>query len=133
MKKGDSAMDNKKGGFFRFSLALSFAVGAMSYFFAAVYSPFAAGKIGFGLLVLLSLLCAAGAGMIDAVQTGTLRTSSKLLTFLFAFSVGAGSLAAEIFLIKQMETAAAVSAAGACLLSAVSAVILAARFREDDL
>lgn len=126
-------MDNKKGGFFRFSLALSFAVGTVSYFFAAVYSPFTVGKIGFGLLALLSLLCASGAGIIDAAQAEPLRMSSKLLAFLFAFSVGAGSLASEIFLVKQMDTAAAVSAGTSCLLSAVSAVMLAARFREDDL
>ena len=126
-------MDNKKGGFFRFSLALSFSAGAMSYFYAAVYSPFTAGRIGFGVLVLLSLLCTAGAALTDTAQTGTLRASSKLVIFLFVFSVGGGSLAAEIFLIKQMETAAAVSAVAACLMSAVSAVILAARFREDDL
>ncbi len=126
-------MENKKGVAFKVFLALSFIAGAMAYFYACMYSAYTVGKFGFVLLTVLSLLCAVGSMFADAEYLHDMRSSSKFFIILFVFMTGAGSLATEIFLLRQMELAAIISAAAACILSALSAVILAGRFHEDDL
>ncbi|MCM1524681.1 MAG: hypothetical protein NC120_09520 [Ruminococcus sp.] len=119
--------------FFRFLLTLSFLTGGIAYLFALVCGNTAAESVCFGILLIFSLLSAAGISVIDESLTKWLRTSTKTAILLFSFSFNGGALAAEILLIKGSELAALICVAAACAVSVVCAAILINRYSEDDM
>ena len=121
-----------KGKFFRLMMFVSFLVGAAAYFFALMYASEPLCKAGFGGLILLSLLCAAGMLAADFSRTENIRPSTKIAAFLFPFSVNGGGLSAEIFLMRGMDIYAVCVLIAACAVSLVSSLALVRRYMEDD-
>lgn len=130
--KGSYNMDKEKGRGFKTLLSLAFTAGTAVYFFAAVYTDSFVGKAGFALLMLFSLLSGAGIAAADLSVTAYFRTSTKLAAAAYPLAINGGALAAEIFLIKHMNTAALISSAAASVIAVICAGILIKRYREDD-
>lgn len=118
---------------FKFMLTLSFLTGSIAYLFAIVCSDTTASAVCFGVLLVFSLLCAAGVSVVDDSLTKWLRSSTKTATFLFSFSFNGGALISEILLIKGLALPALVCVIISCLISAVCAVVLITRYSEDDM
>lgn len=121
-----------KGTFFKMMMTAAFLTGGLSYFFAMMYVKEPLCRAGFGLLLLLSVICAAGMNAADTSGMGNIRISTKLSAFLFPFSANGGALAVEILMIKNMEKAAFIVLIAACALSVISSSVLVRRYMEDD-
>ena len=118
---------------FKFMLTLSFLTGSIAYLFAIVCCDDAAPAACFGVLLLLSLLCAAGISVVDDGLTMWLRGSTKTAMFFFSFSFNGGGLISEILLIRGMELPALICAVTACIIAAICAAVLVTRYIEDDM
>ena len=95
-----------KGTLFKLMMTLSFLTGAIAFFFALMYVPEPLCKVGFGVLMLFSLLCAVGINAADA--------------------------SAAILLMKDKGLAAVITVIAACVLSVISSSVLVRRYMEDD-
>lgn len=120
------------GIFFKLMMTLSFLSGAIAFIFAVMYvsEPFC--KVGFGVLALFSLLCAAGINAADASAAAYIRFSTKLAAVLFILSANGGALGAAVFLMKEMDMAAVITVIVSCALSVISSSVLVRRYMEDD-
>lgn len=121
-----------KGTFLKFIMTLSFLAGAIGFFFALMYSEELFCRIGFGVLIFFSLLCAFGINAADASAGIYIRFSTKLAAAVFPLSVNGGMLGTAVLLMRDRELPAVITVIVAAAVSVISSSVLVRRYMEDD-
>ena len=121
-----------KGTFLKFIMTLSFLAGAIGFFFALMYSEELLCRIGFGVLIFFSLLCAFGINAADATAGIYIRFSTKLAAAVFPLSVNGGMLGTAVLLMRDRELPAVITVIVAAAVSVISSSVLVRRYMEDD-
>lgn len=122
----------QSGTGFKAAMTAAFIAGIPAYLFGLMYSSGILFKAGFGVLMLFSLLFAAGINAADLSRLGNIRISTKLAAFMLPFSANGGALAIELLYFGNNERMAFYALIIACVIWIISGEVLVRRYMEDD-